>query len=97
MQYLKPDASDNFKSLDDIWYFGGQDEHQQSAVMDHKANSREEIELNVGDVLGVAGNHWNGFNKGRNHRAGRVGLYPQYKTREKVKIVDFPTYSHVKL
>merc|ERR550539_2163362 len=40
MQYLKPDASDNFKSLDDIWYFGGQDEHQQSAVMDHKANSR---------------------------------------------------------
>lgn len=97
MQYLKPDASDNFKSLDDIWYFGGQDEHQQVAVMDHKAGNREEIELKVGDVLGVAGNHWNGFNKGRNHRAGRVGLYPQYKTREKVKIVDFPTYSHVEL
>ena len=39
MQYLKPDASDNFKSLDDIWYFGGQDEHQQVAVMDHKVPS----------------------------------------------------------
>merc|ERR1711997_1383799 len=48
MQYLKPDASDNFKSLDDIWYFGGQDEHQQSAVMNHKANSREEIEAQCG-------------------------------------------------
>jgi len=97
MQYLKPDASDNFKSLDDIWYFGGQDEHQQVAIMDHAHNTREELDLQVGDTIGVAGNHWNGFNKGRNHRAGRIGLYPQYKTRERVKIVDFPTYSHVKL
>lgn len=97
MQYLKPDASDNFKSLDDIWYFGGQDEHQQVAIMDHHALNREEIEIKVGDTIGVAGNHWNGFNKGRNHRGGRVGLYPQYKTREKVKITDFPTYDHVKL
>ena len=97
MQNLKIDASDNFKSLDDIWYFGGQDEHQQVAVMEHKAGTREEIELKVGDVVGVAGNHWNGFNKGRNHRTNRIGLYPQYKTREKVKIVDFPTYAHVEL
>lgn len=97
MQYLVPDAADNFKSLDDIWYFGGQDEHQQVAVMPHASTNREEMELKVGDVIGVAGNHWNGFNKGRNHRASRVGLYPQYKTREQVKIVDFPTYSHVKL
>jgi len=97
MQYLKPDASDNFKSLDDIWYFGGQDEHQQVAIMDHAHTTREELDLQVGDTIGVAGNHWNGFNKGRNHRAGRIGLYPQYKTRERVKIVDFPTYSHVEL
>lgn len=97
MQTFKVDASDHFKSLDDIWYFGGQDEHQQVAVMDHIPGSRDELELKTGDVLGVAGNHWNGFNKGRNHRAGRIGLYPQYKTREKVKVVDFPTYDHVKL
>jgi len=89
---------DHFKSLDDIWYFGGQDEHQQVAVIDHvPENRREEIELKIGDVVGVGGNHWNGFNKGRNHRNNRVGLYPQYKTREKIKLVDFPTYSHVKL
>ena len=30
-----------------------------------------QISLEVGDVLGVAGNHWNGFNKGRNHRTNR--------------------------
>jgi len=98
MQYLNPDASDHFKSLDDIWYFGGQDEHQQVAVLEHQAgngNRREEMDLKIGDVVGVAGNHWNGFNKGRNHRNNRVGLYPQYKTREKIKVVDFPTYPHV--
>ena len=98
MQHLKPDASNNFKSLDDIWYFGGQDEHQQIAEMDHQPGTylkHGEIDLKVGDTIGVAGNHWNGFNKGRNHRSGQIGLYPQYKTREKIKIVDFPTYSHL--
>ena len=91
------DGSWRFKSLDDIWYYGGQDEHQQEAVMPHKASDREEISLNVGDVIGVAGNHWNGYNKGRNHANNRIGLYPEYKTKEKIKVVDFPTYPHVKL
>ena len=97
MQQRFPDASGFFKSLDDIWYYGGQDEHQQEAVRPHKAGSRGEIDLEVGDVVGVAGNHWNGYNKGRNHRNNRVGLYPEYKTKEKVRIVDFPTYPKVKL
>jgi glycoprotein 6-alpha-L-fucosyltransferase len=48
-------------------------------------------------VIGVAGNHWDGFNKGRNHRSNRIGLYPEYKTDEQIKIVDFPTYPQVKL
>ena len=54
-----------------------------------------QIELKVGDVLGVAGNHWDGFNKGRNHRTNRVGLYPEYKTREKLRVVQFPKYEKV--
>ena len=97
MQTFYPDAADRFKSLDDIWYFGGQDEHQQVAVIAHKAEGRHEIDLEVGDIIGVAGNHWNGYNKGKNHRTNKMGLYPEYKTRENVKIVDFPTYDHVKL
>ena len=48
-----------------------------------------------GDVIGVAGNHWDGYNKGRNHRTNRIGLYPEYKTEEQVRIVDFPTYPQV--
>ncbi|TRY62878.1 hypothetical protein TCAL_10341 [Tigriopus californicus] len=91
------DGADRFKSLDDIWYYGGQSEHQQIAIMDHTPKNRQEIELKKGDVIGVAGNHWNGFNKGRNHRTNRVGLYPSYKTKENIKIVDFPSYPHVEL
>jgi glycoprotein 6-alpha-L-fucosyltransferase len=51
----------------------------------------------TGDVIGVAGNHWNGYNKGRNHRSNQIGLYPEYKTDEEIKIVDFPTYPQVKV
>ena len=91
------DGAWRFKSLDDIWYYGGQDEHQQEAIMQHHPSDRDEISLEVGDIIGVAGNHWNGFNKGRNHANNRIGLYPEYKTKEKLKIVSFPTYPHVKL
>ena len=28
---------------------------------------------------------------------GKVGLYPVYKTREKIKVADFPTYTRVKV
>jgi len=97
MQQNHVDASDRFKSLDDIWYYGGQDEHQQEAVIQHSVEGRPgEVSLEIGDVLGVAGNHWDGFNKGRNHRTNRVGLYPEYKTKEKLRIVNFPKYEGVK-
>ena len=56
-----------------------------------------QIELKVGDVLGVAGNHWDGSNKGRNHRTNKVGLYPEFKTRERLRVVSFPTYDKVEL
>ena len=60
-------------------------------------NSLFQIELKVGDVLGVAGNHWDGSNKGRNHRTNKVGLYPEFKTRERLRVVTFPTYDKVEL
>ena len=56
-----------------------------------------QIELKVGDVLGVAGNHWDGSNKGRNHRTNKVGLYPEFKTRERLRVVSFATYDKVEL
>lgn len=98
MQQGQVDASHKFKSLDDIWYYGGQSEHQQKTVLKHDSQGAPgELSLEVGDVLGVAGNHWDGFNKGRNHRTNRVGLYPEFKTKEMLKVEDFPKYEKVKI
>jgi glycoprotein 6-alpha-L-fucosyltransferase len=63
MQNLHPDAADRFRSLDDIYYYGGQGSHNREAIMAHKATRPEEIDLQVGDIIGVAGNHWDGFSK----------------------------------
>ena len=64
----------------------------QEVIYPHSRRNSKELDLEVGDVIGVAGNHWDGFNKGRNHRTNRVGLYPMYKTREKLKVVKYPNY-----
>ena len=45
MQQNHPDASNRFKSLDDIWYYGGQDEHQQEAIYPHEALHQGEVGL----------------------------------------------------
>ncbi|XP_057209705.1 alpha-(1,6)-fucosyltransferase isoform X2 [Triplophysa rosa] len=92
MQTLHPDASSFFRSLDDIYYFGGQNAHNQMAVYSHQARTAEEIPLEPGDVVGVAGNHWDGFSKGINRKLGRTGLYPSYKVKEKMETVKYPTY-----
>ncbi len=60
MQTLHADASDRFTSLDDIFYFGGQNAHRQRAVLPHAPRRRDHIELKIGDIIGVAGNHWDG-------------------------------------
>lgn len=95
MNAMHPDASTWFHSLDDIYYFGGQNAHEQIAMYAHTAEGNDEIDLQPGDVVGVAGNHWDGFSKGHNRRTGRVGLYPSYKVRDKTVIVKYPAYSDV--
>lgn len=96
MQSLHPDASAYFKSLDDIYYFGGQNAHNQIAMYDHQARNIHEIDLKVGDLIGIAGNHWDGYSKGRNKRTAKTGLYPSYKVAEFIDIVKFPSYPEAK-
>nr|CAG4648559.1 EOG090X03KK [Polyphemus pediculus] len=95
MQTLHPDASNKFKSLDDIYYYGGQGPHQQTAILAHKITRPGEISMEVGDVLGIAGNHWDGYSKGVNERSKQSGLYPSFKASDRYNIVDFPLYSEV--
>ena len=97
-------------SLDDIWTYYKQGDLHKEAVYDHKGARDGEIELRKGDtvVVRLADMTWYGRNKGqgaknrvvgrergRNLRTNRVGLYPEYKTREKIKIAKLPSYSHV--
>lgn len=94
MQTMHADAADRFHSLDDNYYFGGQDAHKQIAVYPHQSRpGRGEIDLQIGDVIGLAGNHWNGYSRGQNRRTGKIGLYPSFKVREWWRIVKMPTYA----
>lgn len=97
MQTYHTDATLNRFSLDDIFYFGGQNVHQQQALYDNpkKVNSGgkvESIELKQGDIIKVAGNHWDGFSMGINTRTLEHGLYPSYMVRNVVSSAKFPTY-----
>lgn len=79
MNTLQPDASALFKSLDDTFYFSGQIHRLTEAVLPHKADGPQEMDLEVGDQIEVAGNHWNGYSKGKNLRLGKTLLYPSFK------------------
>lgn len=96
MQAKYPDASARFKSLDDIYYYGGQNSHNRVAVLPHHPRNHDELFLKVGDLIGVAGNHWDGYSKGKNVRTNQVGLFPSFKVNDKVEMADFPKYSNIK-
>ena len=95
MQTLHPDASRLYHSLDDIYYYGGQNAHNQVALYSHVPADQREMELLPGDLIGIAGNHWDGYSKGRNKRTAKTGLYPSYKVQEQIDIVKFPAYPQV--
>ena len=89
MQVRRGDAALAYDSLDDLFYFGGQHGHEVTAFLPHQPTAEDQIALQPGDVVGIAGNHWNGWSKGRNMRTGELGLFPSYKVREKWRIVPF--------
>lgn len=95
MQPRHGDASRWFKSLDDIYYFGGQNGHQWQIFQQHVAKNGDEISLNVGDLVGIAGNHWNGYSKGKDMKTHKSGLFPSYKATDKIERVKMPTYPEV--
>ena len=92
MQTRHADASSRFRSLDDIYYYGGQNGHDQQAVISHRGRNNKELDLRVGDRIGVAGNHWDGWSKGLNKRTVHPGLYPSFKVQDVVDVAEMPTY-----
>lgn len=95
MQTYNSDAYDSFYSLDDKFYFGGQNAHNFRAIQKHIPQRKEEIALEVGDLIGIAGNHWDGYSKGVNRRTGQTGMFPSYKARDEIDIVKMPKYEEV--
>lgn len=95
MQSSQPDAAKKFQSLDDIYYFGGQSGHDVKAIYPHRGQDSTQIDLAVGDRVGIAGNHWDGYSKGVNHKTRQDGLFPSYKVEDVMEIFDFPTYDGV--
>lgn len=79
MNSLHPDVSNLYTSLDDIYYYGGQKRRLHVAILPHYADGPQEMDLQVGDEIAVAGNHWDGFSKGMNLRTKKSGLYPTFK------------------
>lgn len=82
MNSLQPDASAQFKSLDDTFYFSGQIRRLNVAIIPHKPKSPLEMDLRIGDKIEVAGNHWDGYSKGTNLRTKKTLLYPTFKVGE---------------
>ncbi|XP_017767403.1 PREDICTED: alpha-(1,6)-fucosyltransferase [Eufriesea mexicana] len=97
MQTYYSDAYNRFASLDDIYYYGGQNPHPHQAILDHKPRKDGEIELKVGDSIEVFGNHWDGYSKGYNSRTSMTGLFPSFKVKNPIDAVDFPKYPNVPL
>ncbi|CAG9123083.1 unnamed protein product [Plutella xylostella] len=83
--------------VDDIYYYGGQNAHNRIAVLPHKGGKHEDISFEVGDFIGVAGNHWNGYGRGTNKKTNQDGLIPWYKTADHLVMYAFPEYKQVPL
>lgn len=95
MQTHHPDASRNFYTLDDVYYFGGQQAHYVRAIKGHTARSNKEISFVAGDLIGIAGNERNGSSVGSLKHSRVKRLFPSYKVEDEVVIADFPTYPDV--
>lgn len=86
MNSLHPDASTLYTSLDDIYYYGGQKRRLHVAVLPHHADGPHEMDLQIGDEIAVAGNHWDGNSKGTNLRTKKSGLYPTFKVTRIIEL-----------
>ena len=104
MQKNHIDASRKFHSLDDVYYFGGQQPHNVVAIQNHKSTKSQkqyyekvpDVNFEEGDLLGIAGNEKDGYSVGIHRKSQQKGKYPSYKVEEQVLVADFPSFDEVK-
>ncbi|XP_060868925.1 alpha-(1,6)-fucosyltransferase-like isoform X2 [Metopolophium dirhodum] len=91
------DASTQFISLDDVYHFSDQIHRLHVAILPHKSNRPQEMDLQVGDEIEVAGNKWNGYSKGTHLRTNKTLLYPTFKLIQKNEVMYFASYPDIKI
>ena len=94
MQTQHSDASDLVHSLDDEYYYTGQTSREERAIFPHLGKDQE-LTFEVDDVMGIAGNHWDGQSKGTHIKTMTVGLYPSFKMEKLYQIISAPKYLDV--
>ena len=95
MQAYHVDASMSYYSLDDIYYFGGQQSHNVRAIESHKKRNKKEISFKAGDLVGIAGNEKDGTSVGSVLHTSKIGIFPSYKVEDETLVADFPIYPAV--
>ncbi|KAF5294269.1 hypothetical protein FQR65_LT10855 [Abscondita terminalis] len=95
MQIDHVDASAKFASLDDVYYYSQQDTNRRKTIIRHQAQTPKEIDLLPGDIVHIAGNHWDGYSLGTNLRTNKFGLYPSFKVDIETEVISFPIYSEI--
>ncbi|CAH8505084.1 unnamed protein product [Heterobilharzia americana] len=68
------DASQQFHSLDDIYYFGGQQSSPYEVIIPDDENN-----LQLGELVHFYGNHWNGYSKVEKLNSNRRIIAPAFK------------------
>ena len=97
MQQRVVDGAWRVQSLDDVYFFESQSDHNQRAVISHRALWSGEFSFERGDVIRTEGNHWNGFSRGSDQTNQQSGVYPSYKTEEIIKIGKMYSYPDVQV
>lgn len=79
------------RSLDRHFYADSFNTFTKLAVLDHKPQNGNEIELKAGDLISIlctegselinVGSLWNGYMKGTNIRTKKSGLFPSFKVK----------------
>ncbi|VDK38483.1 unnamed protein product [Taenia asiatica] len=82
------DASMRAQSLDDTYYYGGQQPWNQAIIVDDK-----ETGMVAGDTLSYLGNHWNGYARINLPRNKEEAIRPAYKFENRLLKVDFPGFN----
>ncbi|XP_029342410.1 alpha-(1,6)-fucosyltransferase-like isoform X1 [Acyrthosiphon pisum] len=91
------DASTQFTSLDDMYHFSDQIRRLHVAILPHKSNRPQEMDLQVDDEIEVIGNEWNGYSKGTHLRTNKTLLYPTFKVIQKTEVMYFASYPDIKI